>query len=364
MINRLQSTHGKKKRKVLIWCVTSLWIIGACTTGTNNSAEPAVQFQEIKGETQGTTYTIKVVNGSVEIEKQIIDSILHAFDLSLSGYLSESIISQLNASDSSFQIPRSDSFFINCLTVSEKIATQTNGSFDPTVLPLMELWGFLKDSKNIPSQSQIDSTLAFIGFNNTSLWRIEEDKQGHSFIKKDARLKLDFNAIAQGYSVDVIADFLRKKGCKDFYVEIGGELVLSGNNSEGTAWRIGIDKPVTSNDGKGGRVISAVLSVRNKGIATSGNYRKFYEKNGKIYAHTLHPKTGRPAENELLSATVVAENAAEADGMATAFMVMGLKESKQFLTTHPEYEAFFIFTEKENEISSFATNGMNKMLEK
>jgi thiamine biosynthesis lipoprotein len=364
MINRLQSTHGKKKRKVLTWCVTSLWILGACTSGPNNSAEHAAQLQEIKGETQGTTYTIKVVNGSVEIEKQAIDSILHAFDLSLSGYHTESIISQLNASESTFEIPRSDLFFIHCLAVSEKIAKQTNGSFDPTVLPLIALWGFLKNTEKIPSQLQIDSTLAFIGFNNTKLWRLEENKQGHAFIKKDARLKLDFNAIAQGYSVDVIADYLRKKGCEDFYVEIGGELVVSGSNSEGTAWRIGIDKPVSSNDGKGSRVISAVLSVQNKGIATSGNYRKFYKKGGKIYAHTLHPKTGRPAENELLSATVVAENAAEADGMATAFMVMGLKESKQFLASHQEYEAFFIFTEKENEISSFATKGMNKMLEK
>ena len=228
----------------------------------------------------------------------------------------------------------------------------------------MELWGFLKDTERLPTQIQVDSTLAFVGFTEKELWKLEKNGENYNFIKNDPRLKLDFNAIAQGYSVDVIGDYLRKKGCKNFYIEIGGEIVVAGNNSEGSAWRIGIDKPVSSNSGKGDRVISAVLSVQNKGIATSGNYRKFYKKDGKIYAHTLNPKTGHPAENELLSTTVVADNAAEADGMATAFMVMGLSESKRFLTNHPEYEAFFIYTEKENKIGSFATKGMTKMLEK
>lgn len=249
---------------------------------------------------------------------------------------------------------------MGCFELSEKIGYKTDGIFDPTVLPLMELWGFLKDGNKLPSQHEIDSVKEFVGFNNPSLHSIGGKGKNISIVKNDPRLRYDFNAIAQGYSVDVLADYLKLKGHKNFYVEIGGEIYVSGHNPEGLPWRLGVDKPVASNDGKTKRVISAVINIENSGIATSGNYRKFYKKDGKIYAHTLNPKTGYPAENELLSVTVIAKSAAIADGMATAFMAMGLSGSKEYLKNNDDdnLEVLFIYRGEGNTIESYATKGM------
>ncbi len=284
--------------------------------------------------------------------------------MSLSGYIPESSLSIFNCEDGYYTLSVKDHYFLTCLELSEKVFKQTDGAFDPTVLPLMKIWGFLKESDNIPSQTEIDSTLDFVGFEKGRLWNQENAENKNELVKYDPRLSFDFNAIAQGYSVDVLADFLRKKGCKNFYVEIGGEIYVEGKNQEGKDWKLGVDKPVSTNDGKKQRVISAVISISNKGIATSGNYRKFYEKEGKIYAHTLNPKTGRPAENELLSVTVVAKNTAIADGMATAFMVMGLEKSKEYLKSKDKdgLEVLFIYTGEGNALKSFASIGMQEMM--
>lgn len=284
--------------------------------------------------------------------------------MSLSGYIPESTVSIFNSEDGYFTIPENDHYFMPCLEVSKDIYSKTDGAFDPTVLPLMRLWGFLENFEKIPSEKEIDSTLNFVGFEKGKLWNQEDNSNKKELVKYDPRLNLDFNAIAQGYSVDVLADFLRKKGCKNFYVEIGGEIYVEGKNPDGKAWRLGVDKPVATNDGKKQRVISAVISVSNKGIATSGNYRKFYEKGGKIFAHTLDPKTGRPAENELLSATVIAKSAAIADGMATAFMVMGLQKSKEYLQSKDKdgLEVLFIYTNEGKNLKSFVSEGMKGML--
>lgn len=288
--------------------------------------------------------------------------------MSLSGYIPESHISKLNASNGIYSFPKGEKYFEEVYYLSEKVFNQTDGAFDPTVLPLMKLWGFLKETDHIPNDKEIDSTLTFIGFkpNDKYVYTAGCSEAGPTFIKKESRLKLDFNAIAQGYSVDVLADFIRSKGAKDFYIEIGGEIYVEGKNPEGNPWRLGIDKPVAGNDGEKQRVISAVISVTNKGVATSGNYRKFYKKDGRIYAHTMNPKTGRPAENELLSVTVVAKNTAIADGMATAFMVMGLKEAKEYLKTKDkdQLEVLLIYTDADNNLQSFASEGMKRMMEK
>ncbi len=280
--------------------------------------------------------------------------------MSLSGYIPNSTISNLNQSTGDFIVPAKDFYFMECFELSEKIANKTSGIFDPTVLPLMELWGFLKDSEKLPSQHEIDSVKTFVGFTNQALFSVFNKDKGILIQKNDPRLRFDFNAIAQGYSVDVLANYLKQKGHKNFYVEIGGEIYVSGHNPDGKPWRLGVDKPVASNDGKTKRVISAVINIENGGIATSGNYRKFYKKDGKIYAHTLNPTTGYPAENELLSVTVLAKNAAIADGMATAFMAMGLDKSKEYLRKNEDdkLEALFIYRGEENTIESFATKGM------
>jgi thiamine biosynthesis lipoprotein len=356
-MKQFQNTLGRKKHKIVLWFVTSCIFLLSC------KEENALQ--QISGETQGTTYLITLVDKKQAVTKKTIDSILYAFDLSLSGYIPNSTLSAFNQSPREYAVPPNDFYFMECFHYSEKIASKTDGLFDPTVLPLMELWGFLKDMNKLPSQSEIDSVKEFVGFNNPNLSRIERQGKSISIIKLDPRLRYDFNAIAQGYSVDVLADYLKLKGYKNFYVEIGGEIYVSGHNPDGNPWRLGVDKPVATNDGKTKRVISAVINIENGGIATSGNYRKFYKKDGKIYAHTLNPKTGYPAENELLSATVIAKSAAIADGMATAFMVMGLEKAKSYLETkdHDHLEVLFIYRGEGNTIESYASKGMEEKMD-
>jgi thiamine biosynthesis lipoprotein len=348
---------GKEKLKIVLWFVTSSTLILSCK-------EKQI-VQQIQGETQGTTYSITLLENKQEIKKESIDSLLHAFDLSLSGYIPNSSVTAFNSATNEYVVPATDFYFLPCYELSKKVCERTNGAFDPTVLPLMKIWGFLKDDTKLPTQTQIDSIKNFIGFQNPSLYHVTKKGTNVVFVKNDPRLQFDFNAIAQGYSVDVVADYLKLKGYKNFYVEIGGEIYVSGHNSEGNPWRLGVDKPVPSNDGKNKRIISAVINLSEGGIATSGNYRKFYKKDGKIYAHTLDPISGYPAENELLSATVVAKSAAIADGMATAFMAMGLEKAKEYLKTKDkdQLEALFIYRGEGNTIDSYATRGMEEMMD-
>lgn len=357
---------GRKKLKTLTWCVTSLFVFQSCTESPTNTSKQVDNIQRFQGETQGTTYGIQIVKGP-EIFKKDIDSILHDFDMSLSGYVSESVVSKFNSSPKGiYPIPENDAYFINCFYLAEGIFNRTDGAFDPTVLPLMKLWGFLKTTEYIPTQSQIDSTLSFVGFESKKhyLDLAGCDDLAFRIKKNDSRFQLDFNAIAQGYSVDVVADYLKSKGCENLYVEIGGEIYVEGKNPEGNSWRLGVDKPVAGNEGTKQRVVSAVIGLEKGGIATSGNYRKFYEKDGKIYAHTINPKTGHPAENEILSATVIAKSTAIADGMATAFMVMGLEKTKEFLKTKntDSLEVLIIYSGQKNELKSWTTEEMEKRL--
>jgi len=356
-MNLFLNTLGKKKLKTVLWCVTSCILLFSC--------KEEQTFQQISGETQGTTYLITLLDDKQEVKKSSIDSLLHAFDLSLSGYIPNSTVIAFNNAKAEFAVPQTDDYFLPCFELSRKVSEKTDGAFDPTVLPLMNIWGFLKDVSKLPTTEQIDSVKEFIGFENPDLFSLEKKNNGLVFIKNDPRLQFDFNAIAQGYSVDIIADYLKLKGHKNFYVEIGGEIYVSGHNAEGKPWRLGVDKPVSTNDGKSKRIISAVINLSEGGIATSGNYRKYYEKNGKIYAHTLDPKTGHPAENELLSATVIAESAAIADGMATAFMVMGLEKAKEYLKIKDEdrLDVLFIYRGEGNTIESYATKGMEEKMD-
>jgi len=351
------NTLGRKKHRIVLWFVISQLLLVSC-------GEKQAKVQKIFGETQGTTYQITLVDCPNIIQKEAIDALLHQFDLSLSGYIPNSTVSEFNAAQTKFRIPKNDLYFLPCFELSAKIYEQTDGAFDPTVLPLMRLWGFLKDVSSLPSQQEIDSVKQFIGFEDFKLYDFVTDKKGISLVKKDPRVNFDFNAIAQGYSVDVLAEYLTKKGCENFYIEIGGEIYVQGKNPDGESWHLGVDKPVASNNGSAERVISAVIALDKGGIATSGNYRKFYEKEGKIYAHTLNPKTGYPAENELLSATVIAKNTAIADGMATAFMVMGLEKAQEYLISKDKdgLEVLFIYSGPKNSLKSFSSEGMKKRI--
>lgn len=311
----------------------------------------------IEGETQGTTFIIKTSEDSLMVSPQEIEVLLANFDSELSGYISTSLLSKLNDSDTSFVIEH-DNYFSECYNISQQVYKKTNGAFDPSVFPLVKAWGFFKNMDQIPSEEEIDSILTFTGFEEGLHHTYEEGV----FVKIHSSFELDFNAIAQGQSADVIAKLLTDKGHQNYFIEVGGEITVKGVNNEKQPWIIGIDQPKDDNDGYGNRNLENYLSISKGGIATSGNYRKFYERNGKKYSHTLNPKTGYPVEHNLLSTTVIAENAALADAYATAFMTMGLDKTMRFLDENKdlEIEAYLLFENDSGRIERAFTSGMKK----
>jgi thiamine biosynthesis lipoprotein len=322
----------------------------SCESTVNSSKKFTIQ-----GETQGTTYQIIIANQDVDISKKDIDSILHDFDMILSTYIETSLISKLNNSTESIELEDSFSYFKQVYELSQSIYKISNGAFDPSVYPLISGWGFLKNLETPLSQREVDSILQFVSFEPKKLHEIQFESSKIKLNKKDFRFKLDFNAIAQGLSVDIIARYLDSQHIENYYIEIGGEIYVKGKNPDGAEWKIGIDSPEETNDNTGTRKIQKIISASNVGIATSGNYRKFYEVDGVKYAHTLNPKTGFPVQHSLLSATVIAPSCAEADAFATVFMVLGLEESKKLLKQHKnlKLQVHFIYSDEKGTIQNY-----------
>lgn len=317
---------------------------------------PQEKIQSILGEAQGTTYQILFGEPQNKVSKNDVDSILILFDNVLSTYQEKSVISQLNNGGGS--VKDSTGFFKKCYLDAKSVYEKTNGLFDPTVFPLVEGWGFMKDMKSPLSHAEVDSILQFVGMDKQKVFFSGETIRQE---KTDIRIKLDFNSIAQGYAVDVLANFLKKKRIDDFYVEIGGEIYVKGKNREDKKWSIGIDAPKENLEQ---REIENIVYLTDKAIATSGNYRKFYEVEGKKYAHSLNPKSGFPVEHNLLSATVVAPSVSLADAYATAFMVMGAEESLNFVETHPNLQLeVYLLSDGENGIERKMSKGFYQFLE-
>lgn len=317
--------------------------------------------KSISGNALGTTFIIKTSDDSLLTNPQEIDYLIEAFNLELSTYIPNSIISEFNEIDSIVDLNATE-YFKSCFELSHEIFKSTNGAFDPTVYPLVSLWGFFKDIKNTPSDAEIDSVLEFVGLNKENY-----SYENGIFTKKDHRLKLVFNAIAKGGCVDVFADYLDSKGQQNYFIEVGGEIRVKGENSDKKKWVIGIDVPVESNTGVEGannRQLENYIEVTNKAIATSGNYRDFYELEGKKYSHTISPSTGRPVRHNLLSATVIADDAATADAYATAFMVLGVEKSLDLIKNNPELnlDTYLLFENNQGRIERAYSNGMNKYL--
>jgi thiamine biosynthesis lipoprotein len=336
------------------------------TTVQTNSNKPL----EFYGNTQGTTFSV-ICNDSVNITTEEIENILHNFDLALSAYIPNSTITKLNEAPAGvFVYKDSFNYFNRCFILSQQMWQISNGAFDPSVYPLVDGWGFMKDVENVPDSATVDSLRALIGFGKgiNFTFHSHTDSIGniipeYKITKHNGRAKLDFNAIAQGIAVDVIAEKLEAKGADNYFVEIGGEIRVKGKNSEGKLWTIGIDKPIegsTSED----RELQEIIQLDNRSVATSGSYRKFYEKDGIKYSHTIDPKTGYPVRHSLLSATVVAENCGIADALATAFMVMGADKSIQFLNEHPELnlDVYLIFTNDKGRMEIFTTKNFETLI--
>ncbi|PCI96506.1 MAG: thiamine biosynthesis protein ApbE [Flavobacteriales bacterium] len=317
--------------------------------GCGESA-PSKQKIVVDGFAQGTTYSVVYISKDGVNYQRAIDSTLIAIDNSMSTYQKKSLISKFNQSDSTGVI---DQLFADVFMISEEVYEATNGAFDPTVAPLVNAWGFGFENLNSTDSSTIDSLLHFVDFK-----QVQSDDKGLSKSKKE--IMLDFNAVAQGYTVDVLADLLEVRGIQNYLVEVGGELKAKGLNMNDTLWRIGIDRPLPNLKE---REIEAIVSLDNKALATSGNYRKFYEKDGMKYSHTINPKTGYPVEHNLLSVTVITDNCGYADAYATAFMVMGLQDSKDFLSTHKELEALLIYSDKNGDLQTFITDELKNYIE-
>lgn len=305
-------------------------------------------FQYDEGTVFGTIYHFTYQ--SDENLKEEIEAELKKFDHSLSPFNDSSIISRINKNEELV----TDSFFQVCFKRSMEISKETNGAFDITIAPIANAWGFGFKKGAFPDSVMIDSLRQFTGYDKVS---IVDGK----VVKQDPRIMLSCSAVAKGYSVDVVAQLLERKGIKNYMVDIGGEVVVKGENPKRSEWRIGINKPVDDSLSVN-QEIQTVLKVTDLGMATSGNYRNFYYKDGKKYAHTIDPRTGYPVQHNVLSTTVIAKDCMSADAYATAFMVMGLKEAEKFANAHPEIDVYFIYTDEEGNLKTYFTEGMKKYI--
>lgn len=302
----------------------------------------------VEGFAQGTTYHITYLDENERFFKKEIDSILQQFDLSVSTYNPNSIISKINSNKKNVKL---DSYFITCFKKAKEIWKSTDGAFDPTVYSLVNAWGFGPGKKQKIEQKRIDSILKFVGLNLIEL-------KSSKIIKKDPRVALDFNAFAQGYSVDVISNFLNSKGIKSYIVEIGGEVFAKGKMNDGSNWIIGVEKPIDNKSSENPALMN--IQLNGYAVATSGNYRKYIIENGVKYSHHIDPKTGYPAKNNLLSVSVISKECITSDANATGILVMGLDKAKSFLKKHPELEAFLIYSDENGNYQFYETPNFKK----
>lgn len=310
----------------------------------------AQKFTTISGQTQGTTYLIRYQDARERNLQKAIEKILDQFDLSVSTYNPNSVISKINRNEKDVKL---DAYFLTCFNQAKTLWMMTNGTFDPTVYPLVNAWGFGPEKKDILEQQKIDSLLEFVGFEKIT---IEKGR----ILKADPRVQLDFNAFAQGYSVDVISNFLLQKGIENFIVEIGGEVKTHGVYENNQKWHVGIEQPVENKTSK--NELQIIIELDNMAVATSGNYRRFKEVNGQKIVHHIDPRTGMPTANNLLSASVFSKEALTSDALATGFLVLGLEESKRFLSEHPEIQVFFIYSDEQGNMQVYITEKLGSWI--
>jgi len=302
----------------------------------------------LTGRTMGPIeYHVKYLSKERVSYQKEVDSVLKAFNQSLSTYIPTSEISRFNQADS---LVFETAYMLPVLEASERVYNMTGGAFDPTVGPLVNAWGFGPNKTPSADTSKIDSLLRFVGFDKVSFTDTK-------VVKGIPGIYLDFSAVAKGYGVDLVGKFLESKGIGNYMVEIGGEVVCKGKSEKGDWWLIGVDNPYL--DAKSEN-IAATVQLENRAMATSGNYRNFYEVNGKKYAHTIDPSTGRPVAHSLLSASVFAPDCMTADALATACMVMGVEKAVQLFEGNPQLDAILIYHGSDNKIHTHVTSGIKK----
>lgn len=290
-----------------------------------------LQFHHIDGNAFGTYYAVTYKGKDNPDLQPAIDSILNQVNNDFSIFNEQSLISQINDNK---EVALSNDF-IEVFNIAQKIGQETEGAFEMTIGPLVNLWGFGKNERQSDiSQEEIDSILQYVGY-----WKI--NIQNQKIIKENPYIRLDFNALAKGYAVDKVANLLVSRGYADCLVDIGGEIVAKGKKYRDEEWNIGIQEPTETRDGE--MRSAQTFHLCDKATATSGNYRNYFEENGQRFTHIINPKTGHPEKSNLLSVTVIADRCVTADAYATAFMVMGMDKTKKFLRNHPEITCVFIY---------------------
>ena len=333
-----------KVKKVIIPAI----VIAGCLLF---SCRQRVNYIMNEGFTQGTFYILAYESPKGDDYHEEIKQLLRDFSASLSTYLPASLISRINQNDTAAVV---DDYLRTVFNKSAEVNKASGGVFDITIAPVVNLWGFGFTGKEPEmNKEKIDSLLHYVGMDKI---RIEGDK----VVKDLPGVMLDVNAIAKGFSVDVVANFLKTAGCRNFLVNIGGECVAQGVNSSGHIWKVEVEKPV--DNAAYGASRQAIVRLNNQGLATSGNYRRFTEIDGVKYAHTIDVKTGYPVMHNLLSATIVADDCMTADAWATVCMALGLEKSIQILGQHPELEALLIYSDEKGNYKVHKTRGMDAII--
>lgn len=306
----------------------------------------------IDGFAQGTTYHI-VLKGDREYPiKPQLDSIFRLVDMSMSLHEDSSLISRLNRGETDSV----DRMIAHCITVAKKLSQESGGLYDITIQPISRAYGFAggKHVANV-DDINIDSLRQFVGYDKIAV-------ENGRLVKADPRVEIDLSSIAQGLTADVLGQYIESLGITEYLAEIGGEIFCRGTNATGDPWRVGIDRPSEGNFTPGAE-LQAKISLSGKGLATSGNYRKFYtDEHGHKIVHMIDPTTGRCVISNLLSVTVVADDATLADAYGTMFMVIGLDASKEFLASRPDIQAYMVYTDDKGNYQTYMTPVMESYL--
>ena len=329
------------KRKNL-WCLVSvLTVLCSCTQQPKKLV--------LQGEAQGSYYAITYFDEQGRDFQHEIDSIFHAVDLSVNLWVDSSVISKVNRNEE----VTLDPIFIDNFRIAHEAASLSAGFFDPTISPIVAAWGFSYKSGDSITPQLIDSLKELVNYRKI---RIENGK----VVKENPAITLDFNAIAQGYTSDLIAAFLDSRGVKNYLVDTGGEIMARGEKPNGQPWIVGIEKPAENWDSE--QEVHTRIALRDKGLVTSGSTRKYVERDGKRYSHCINPKTGYPVEHQLLSATVLANNAVWADALASICMVTGMEQSLPLMESMDDVEVYYIFVNGQGELETYATPGFTDLI--
>lgn len=327
-----------------VWSfVIFIFLLISCESEKSNSI-----LVSDSGQTQGTYYHIKYMIEDGESLKKNIDSLLIVIDNSLSTYNPNSLISRINNGE----IIATDSMLRTVFRAANEVYENTNGAFDCSITPLVNAWGFGFSNKEKMDTARVIELLNLVDFKKIKL--------SNDTILMNKNMMLDFNSLAQGYTVDLIAHMFDSIGLDNYLIEVGGEIKSKGKNPDNNFWTIGVDRPNEIINPKDR--FQFILNLFNTSLATSGNYRKFYQENGVKYSHVINPKTGFPSFNKLLSVTVIHESCMKADAYATAFMVMGLKKSKLYLDKNTDLEAYIVYRDTNGELKTFISENLQKRI--